>query len=52
MIRGKIPFRCTDCHKVFIDVDIEWGATVFSVPMKCPKCGSTHTLPLLAPKLM
>ena len=52
MIRGKIPFRCTDCHKIFIDVDIEWGATIYSVPMKCQKCGSSHTLPIFAPKLI
>ena len=46
MIRGKIPFRCTDCHKIFIDVDIEWQATALSMPVKCPKCGSKRTLPL------
>ena len=50
MIRGKIPFRCTDCHKVFIGLDIEWQATSFSMPVTCPKCGSKHTLPLLASK--
>ena len=50
MIRGKIPFRCTDCHKVFIGMDIEWQATSFSMPVTCPKCGSKHTLPLWASK--
>lgn len=50
MIRGKIPFRCTDCHKVFIGLDIEWQATALSMPVPCPKCGSKHTLPLLASK--
>ena len=52
MIRGNIPFRCADCHKIFIGLDIEWQATARSMPVTCPKCGSTHTLPLLAPKMM
>lgn len=46
MIRGKIPFRCTDCHKIFIGMDIEWQATALSMPVTCPKCGSKRTLPL------
>ena len=50
MIRGKIPFRCTDCHKVFIGVDNEWQATAFSMPVPCPNRGSKHTLPVLASK--
>ena len=50
MIRGNTIFRCTDCRKVFIGMDIEWSATVFSTPILCPRCGSKHTLPLLASK--
>ncbi len=52
MIRGKRPFRCTDCHKVFIGLDIEWQATSLSMPVSCPNCGSKHTLPVLASKRM
>ncbi len=48
MIRGKTIFRCTNCHKVFVGVDVEYMATALSVPVKCPKCSSNHTLPLLA----
>lgn len=50
MIRGKNIFRCTNCGKIFIGLDIEWQATVYSMPVQCPKCGSKHTLPLLASK--
>ena len=52
MIRGKITFRCTDCHKVFIGLDIEWQVTVHTMLVSCPNCGSKHTLPLLASKRM
>ena len=50
MIRGKIHFRCTECRKIFIGLDVEWQATVYSMPVQCPNCGSKHTLPLLASK--
>lgn len=45
MVRGKTLFRCTKCNKIFSALDIEWNATVFSVPMRCPKCESIRTLP-------
>lgn len=50
MIRGKTIFRCTECHKVFVGMDIEWQATTLSMPVQCPNYGSKHTLPLLAAK--
>ena len=39
MVRGKTWFRCSCCGHVFKDLDIEDNATVFSMPMTCPKCG-------------
>ena len=45
MLRGKTLFKCTECGKHFIAPDIEYCATVLSVPQKCPKCGSMHTRP-------
>lgn len=45
MVRGTIPFKCSECGKRFMSLDIEWNATVFSAPQKCPKCGSMHTRP-------
>ncbi len=39
MVRGKTWFRCSCCGHVFEALDIEDNATVFSVPMPCPKCG-------------
>ena len=45
MIRGKTIFICTKCKKFFIAADIEYCASVFSVPMPCPRCGSIRTMP-------
>ena len=45
MLRGKISFKCDDCGHTFEAFDIEWRATVYSQPMRCPKCGSRHTMP-------
>ena len=39
MVRGKTWFRCSCCGQVFEALDIEDNATVFSMPMPCPKCG-------------
>ena len=47
MVRGKTIFICTKCKKVFLAPDIEYGATVYSMPMPCKRCGSIRTLPLL-----
>ena len=43
MVRGTIPFKCIECGKRFMALDIEWNAIVFSAPQKCPECGSMHT---------
>jgi transposase-like protein len=45
MVRGKRRFKCDRCKSTFIALDIELAATVFSIPQKCPVCGSMHTYP-------
>lgn len=45
MVRGIIKFVCNDCGNKFKAPDIEWNATVYSVPQPCPKCGGMHTKP-------
>lgn len=45
MIRGKALFYCSNCKHRFIGLDIEYGASAFSAPFECPKCGSRHTRP-------
>ena len=49
MIRGKTLFICTKCKKIFWAPDVEYGATVYSMPMPCKRCGSIRTMPLLMP---
>ena len=46
MVRGKTLFICTECKKVFMAPDVEYGAMVYSVPMPCKRCGSRRTLPV------
>lgn len=46
MMRGFIKFKCDECGNTFYAMDIEWNATAYSVPQKCPKCGSMHTMPV------
>jgi len=45
MLIGTINFKCDDCNNVFVGPNMEWNATVFPAPCKCPKCGSFHTMP-------
>ena len=45
MYRGIIKFVCNDCGNKFKAPDIEWLATIYSVPQPCPKCGGMHTRP-------
>ncbi len=37
---------CDECSNMFRAADIEYGATIYSVPQPCPKCGSKHTMPI------
>ena len=43
MLRGITTFVCKDCGHKFKGLDIEDNATINSMPVKCPKCGSMHT---------
>ena len=43
MLRGTATFVCKDCGHKFEAFDIEDNATVESMPMQCPKCGSRNT---------
>ena len=43
MIRGHITFTCDNCNNTFRTLDIEYNATIYSLPMPCPKCNSQHT---------
>ena len=45
MYRGITTFTCTACGHQFKSHDIEYRATAFSVPQRCPKCGSVRTMP-------
>lgn len=45
MFRGMTEFVCNDCGHKFVGMDCEYQATVYTAPVKCPKCGSWHTLP-------
>ena len=45
MLRGITTFVCDNCGHKFKGLDIEWNATVFSQPLRCPNCGSYHTCP-------
>lgn len=46
MFRGITTFKCTKCGKKFKAPDIELAATVYSVPQRCPHCGSIRTRPV------
>ncbi len=44
MLRGITKIVCKDCGHTFKGMDIEDNATIYSMPMKLPKCGSMHTI--------
>lgn len=50
MITPGLPYRCADCHKVFLSKEAEWMATETSIQIDttCPRCGSANTSRLLA----
>ena len=41
MLRGTITVTCPNCGKTFTAPDIEWNATIYSAPVKCPHCHQT-----------
>jgi len=45
MYRGTTRFKCTECAEIFKAPDIEYMATMMSVPQPCPHCGSIRTMP-------
>ena len=46
MLREVTTFKCTQCGAKFPAPDIEYMATAYSMPQKCPKCGSIRTRPV------
>lgn len=38
-------FVCDDCGHKFEGMDCEYQATAITAPVRCPKCGSWHTMP-------
>lgn len=45
MFRGMTTFVCDNCGHKFKGMNLEFNATALSQPLKCPKCGSYHTMP-------
>ncbi|WP_106625378.1 hypothetical protein [Bacteroides sp. Marseille-P3684] len=45
MLRGITQFKCTHCGKKFPGLDIEYAATFYTMPQRCPHCGSIRTRP-------
>lgn len=45
MYRGLTTFNCTNCGHQFKSHDVEYCMTSFSVPQRCPNCGSIRTMP-------
>lgn len=51
MVFGTTTFKCDECGNKFVAPAAELNATVFLIPMPCPKCGSRHTYPVGASNL-
>ena len=47
MYRGIIKFVCNDCGNKFKAPDIEWLATIYSVPQPCPNTRPDRSLNFL-----
>lgn len=45
MIFGTTKFKCDNCRKTFRGVSGEWQGTAYVAPVRCPSCGSWHTMP-------
>lgn len=46
MFRGMTIFKCDNCGHKFVAMDVEYMATIYSMPQPCPKCKSRHTMPM------
>lgn len=45
MFRRYTTFKCTQCGAKFTAPDFEYMATVYTMPQRCPNCGSIRTRP-------
>ena len=45
MLRGFTKFKCPKCRETFVGPDMELGASAFTAPLPCPKCGCKECLP-------
>jgi len=45
MIFGTIKFKCDNCGETFRGLNAEWRCTAIVAPVRCPSCGSWHTMP-------
>lgn len=52
MLRGFMTVRCPHCGHIFMAADIEDNATVRSMPVHCPECGTTIKLECFVQKLI
>lgn len=52
MLRGFTKMRCPHCGHIFIAADIEDNATIRSMPVHCPECGTTINLDNFVQKLI
>ena len=46
MLRGVTRFKCDVYGHTLRAMDFEWQATVYTMPVPCPNCGSRHTMPV------
>ena len=52
MIKGKTIFRCTNCHKVFVGIDVELQNDVCLTPIQYLRYGNISVLPIFTSKLV
>lgn len=45
MFKRNTTFKCTQCGAKFTTPDFEYMATVYTMPQRCPNCGSIRTRP-------
>ena len=43
MLRGFVTTKCPYCGHIFRAPDIEYNATVLSMPVRCRNCGNTFS---------
>ena len=45
-VKRSNNIQCDVCGHTFRAMDIEWQASLYTMPVPCPKCGSRHTMPV------